>query len=163
MLSAVVATLAALATLGDAPRATPGQEPAIGAAIAFLGLDEVPAEYTAAVLAIRAFAAVGTRFVRPDAKRSAVEQVGSTAKEGRRVPVDTDPLSHREWALRTPMPDPYADQGIGPVLMSVVDRIVELGPSACAFRESQGQLLCDAVDSLSALDALCAVRGCRRM
>ena len=71
-------------------------EPPIGAAIAFLGLHEVPAEYVAAVKTIRKMRAVNTAYARPTLKPGgdALNACGSSVKEGRRVQVDVDPLAH---------------------------------------------------------------------
>ena len=132
----------------------------IGVAISFLNLPSVPPEYEAAVLAVRATRAIGARYTRPvaDKQGDVLNPIGSLFKEQRRVTIGDDPLAHVAAAARCRFPDRFEEKKLPAVLLAVIEGILDKGGGLAAFRCSQGQKLCDVVDSLQALDALCVSR-----
>ena len=139
--------------------------PPVGRCIAYLGLPSVPANYRAAVAAVRALRAVGAAYERPrgsyyDWSDGVFSSPGTLdVKKGSVVKEELDPLAHVAEAARASFP--YAaslGRPLSNIILQVVEAVVDAGEGIQALRRRQGQALCDIVDSLRDLDDLCASR-----
>ena len=147
-----------LALLAPATAAPACQRP-IGCAIEFLGLEQVPPDYVRAVHAVRALRLVHAAYVRPqaawhDGGASVLGAIPGDVRANRVVQVDDEPMAHVRAAAKARLPDPCTGS-VSSVLLGVVEQIVAAGDDLPRLRQRQGQGLCDVVDSLQRLDALC--------
>ena len=135
----------------------------VGRTIAFLGLEEVPPEFSAAVALVRSWRAVQNVYSRPardrdDGSCGAFTAAGSNLKEGRHVRVDSDPLNHVRTAEKVRLPEPSFAQTLPAVLRAVCAAIVQKGDELPGFRVRQGQRLLELPDMLCDLDEVCRSR-----